>query len=128
MLGGGGMLFHWIAAALMILVALYHSYRGHKSVVAPLLALDTPLMQNPQMRKVIPVAWHMASYFMAAFAAVIVWPNTPAGLILVVGGVWAAMGLYIFVRWRGAHKGGYLVMAAGAFSLLAVFLEISNQG
>ena len=53
-------------------------------MVGPLLALDDPFMQNPRIRKVAGWAWHIASYFMAAFGAVILWPDTPQGLIIAV--------------------------------------------
>ena len=112
------MIWLWLSAAIMVWTAIYHSYRGEKAVIRPLLDLDAPLMQVPHVHKVVRAAWHMASYFMAAFAFVVVWPGTPTGLIAVAGAVWLIFGLYLLVGWRGKHKGAYMLMAAGVFALI----------
>ena len=116
------MIWLWLSAATMVWTAIYHSYRGEKNVVQPLLAIDAPLLQIPHIRKVVRVAWHMASYFMAAFALAMVWPGTPPMLIAAVGVVWFAFGFYLFVGWRGKHKGAYMLMAAGIFAGLGVLM------
>lgn len=115
------MIWLWLSAAIMVWTASYHSWKGEKNVVGPLLALDAPIMQAPHVRRVVRWAWHMASYFMAFFAAVVVWPSTPSGLIITVGAAWLAMGLGIFVAWRGTHRGSYMLMAAGSFAVLGAF-------
>jgi hypothetical protein len=107
-----------LSAVIMVVTALYHSERGEKNVVRPLLALDAPLLQNPHMRRVVRWAWHLGSYFMAAFAPVILWPGTPEGVIVVVGAVWLALGVAICIAWRGTHRGSYMLMAAGVFGLV----------
>ncbi len=109
-----------LSAAMMVVTALYHSARGEKNVVGPLLALDVPLMQNAHIRKVVRWAWHMTSYFMAVFAAVILWPGTPQGLILAVGAAWLTLGIAIGIAWRGRHRGAPMLMAAGLFAILGV--------
>lgn len=109
-----------LSAVMMVVTALYHSVKGEKNVVGPLLGLDAPLMQNPQIRRVVRWAWHMASYFMAVFAAVVLWPGTPRDLIVVVGAAWLAIGLAIFIAWRGRHRGALMLMAAGILAILGV--------
>jgi hypothetical protein len=119
-MGSSGAMIIWLylSAAMMVVTALYHSTRGEKNVIGPLLALDVPLMQNPHVRKVVRWAWHMASYFMAVFAAVILWPGTPEGLIIAVGTAWLAIGIAICTAWRGTHRGSYMLMSAGIFALI----------
>jgi hypothetical protein len=110
----------YLAATMMVVTALYHSERGEKNVIGPLLTLNVPFMQNPHIRKVIRWAWHMASYFMALFAVVVLYPGTPEGLIIAIGTAWLAMGAAIWIAWRGTHRGSYMLMSAGVFALLGV--------
>lgn len=110
----------WLAlsAAMMVVTALYHSGKGEANVVGPLLALDAPLLQSPPVRRVVRWAWHLASYFMALFAAVVLWPGAPRGLIVAVGAAWLLMGVALFVAWRGRHRGSLMLMAAGLLALV----------
>lgn len=110
----------YLSALMMVFTALYHSKRGEQNVVRPLLALDVPLMQNLHIRKVVRWAWHMASYFMAIFAAVILWPGSPNGLIIAVGTAWIVIGVAICVAWRGTHRGSYMLISAGIFAIAGV--------
>ena len=110
----------WLAlsAVTMVTTAVYHSYRGEKYVIQPLLAIDDPVLDRPFMRKVVRAAWHLSSYFMAVFAVVVLWPGAPHGLIMAIGAAWLADGIYIFISWRGRHRGSLMLMAAGIFALL----------
>ncbi len=116
------MMWLYVSAAMMVVTALYHSTRGEKNVIGPLLALDVPLVQDPHIRKVVHWAWHMASYFMAVCAAVIVWPGTPDGVIVAVGAAWLGIGSAMCIAWRGTHRGSYMLLSAGMCALVGVLL------
>lgn len=109
-----------LSATTMAVTAIYHSYAGEKTVVRPLLSLDAPLMAKPVMRQVVRVGWHMGSYFMAACAVVVMWPDTPGGLIIAIGATWVALGFCIFIMRRGRHRGSLMLMAAGILAIVGV--------
>jgi hypothetical protein len=109
-----------LSATTMAATAIYHSYAGEKGIVRPLLSLDAPLMARPAMRQAVRVGWHMGSYFMAVCAVVVLWPDTPGGLIIAIGATWVAIGFYIFSMRRGRHRGSLMLMAAGILAIVGV--------
>jgi len=109
-----------LSATTMAVTAIYHSYAGEKIIVRPLLSLDAPLMARPAMRQAVRVGWHMGSYFMAVCAVVVLWSDTPGGLIIAIGATWVAIGLYIFIMRRGRHRGSLMLMGAGILAIVGV--------
>jgi len=107
-----------LSATTMAVTAIYHSYAGERTMVRPLLALDAPLVARPAMRQAIRVGWHMGSYFMAVCAVVVLWPDTPSGLIIAIGATWVGMGSCIFVMRRGRHRGSLMLMAASILAFV----------
>jgi hypothetical protein len=114
------MTFLWISAVLMIATALTHSILGEKRLIAPLLAIDHPMMQAPLVSDILRGAWHLTSLLMVLNAVAIVWPGAPTGLILVTGGVWLGIGLLDGVLTKGKHVGWPLLALSGLFALLGV--------
>ncbi|WP_428629231.1 hypothetical protein [Sphingopyxis sp.] len=112
------MIWLWLSAAFMVTTAVVHGVLGERRLIGPLLTLDEGIMGFDLARKVFRLAWHALSLLMLVSAASVVWPGTPRGLILLIGGAWAATGLFDAIYTRGRHIGWPLLAASGVFTLL----------
>jgi hypothetical protein len=108
----------WLSAAFMATTALMHSLLGEKRLIRPLLMLDQGIMGVELARKVFHFAWHAMSVLMLVSVALVVWPGTPRGLILLTGCAWTAVGLFDAIYTRGRHIGWPVLTASGVFALL----------
>lgn len=108
----------WLSAACMGTTALVHGALGEKRLIQPLMTLDDGIMGVDLARKVFRFAWHAMSVLMLVSAAVVLWPGTPRGLILLTGAVWTAVGLFDAIYTRGRHIGWPILTASGVFALM----------
>lgn len=108
----------WLSAACMATTALVHGALGEKRLIQPLMMLDDGIMGVDLARKVFRFAWHAMSVLMLVSAAVVLWPGTPRGLILLTGAAWTAVGLFDAVYTRGRHIGWPILTASGVFALM----------
>lgn len=113
------------AAALSVITALAHSVLGEQRLIAPLLASDAPLMQNPLARSVTRFAWHWTSILwvlvaitlsLAAYGTI-----ESTYLLVAIGGAHVVMGLADAILTRGKHIGWPLITLIGALTLLAIY-------
>jgi hypothetical protein len=112
-----------LAALLMALTGLLHSFFGERRLITPLLALDVPMLQKPQTRWVIRLAWHFTSLLML-LTAMTAWraAQSPATadrpLLQTIGAAWLAGGLLDAIGSRGKHIGWPPITLAGLFTLI----------
>lgn len=112
------MIWLYAASALMAITALIHSVAGERQLIVPLLASGLDGVVSTQGRKVLRAAWHLTSVFMLSNAIVVIWPDSPGGLIRVIGGFWLLTGLFSLVSSRGRHVGWPTLSAAGVAALI----------
>jgi hypothetical protein len=110
----------YLSAILMVLTALVHSLLGEKRIIGPFLDSGSAIARNPHSRKVLRSAWHLTSLFMVVTAAVVAWPETPGGLVKLVGGAWLLVGVFSLVTSRGKHPGWPFLSGAGIAAILGV--------
>lgn len=115
------MMWLYLSALAMAVTAVIHSAAGEKMIIAPLLSGGDPTVRHPRKSKIIRSAWHLTSLFMVMTAAVVAWPETPAGLITLIGGLWLLVGVFSLVTSRGKHVGWPTLSASGIFALVGVF-------
>ncbi|WP_422343659.1 hypothetical protein [Parasphingorhabdus sp.] len=48
----------FIAASLIVLLAVFHSVAGHKKLIGPMLQEDTDILSDPTWRAIIVFGWH----------------------------------------------------------------------
>ena len=112
------MIWLWVAAATMIVVAFIHAIIGERRLIGPLLALNSGVMAVPQARQVMRFAWHMTSMLMILCGVVVAWPGTAPTLIAIIGAAWLGAGAFDAVLTRGRHVGWPFLTAAGTFAML----------
>lgn len=112
------MIWLWLSAALMVTTAAVHGFLGEKRLIQPLMMLDQGIMGVDLARRVFRFAWYAMSVLMLVSAAVVVWPGSPRGLILLTGFAWTAVGLFDAVYTRGRHIGWPVLTASGVFAIL----------
>jgi hypothetical protein len=108
----------WLSAAFMAATAVVHGYLGERRLIGPLMTLHHGVMGVDLARKVFRLAWHALSLLMLVSAASVVWPDTPRGLILLIGAAWTGTGLLDAIYTRGRHIGWPFLTASGLFALL----------
>lgn len=106
----------YLSAALMAATAAIHSVVGEKRLIGPLTAPGSVLPGRG--KRVLRVAWHLTSFYMLSNALVVVWPDSPAGLIRVIGVFWLLVGLFSLTSSRGRHVGWPTLTGAGATALI----------
>jgi len=116
------MIFHYIAAGLIIMGAIFHSIRGEKLLIKPTLAVDDPFIQRPMTQAITRFGWHSSSLYMLLTAAIILLPDIPDLLILLTGCLWLILGLTNFVMTKAKHPGGPLLSAIGILILFGYAL------
>lgn len=112
------MIWLWLSAAFMVTTAAVHGFLGEKRLIQPLMMLDQGIMGVDLARRVFRFAWYAMSVLMLVCAAVVIWPGTPRGLILLTGAAWTAVGLFDAVYTRGRHIGWPVLTASGVFAIL----------
>lgn len=114
-----------MAAALCAITAVIHSVLGERRLLAPVLALDSPITQSPSGRAVIRFAWHWTSALWLLVAAVLALSaygriDAPM-LVAAIGAVHLVAGIADGILTRGRHIGWPLITLIGALALLATF-------
>ena len=112
------MIWLWVSALLMTMTAVIHSVAGEKMLIGPILAARQNGISTVRGRKVLRTAWHLTSAFMLTNALVVVWPNTEAGLRVVIGGFWLVGGLFSLISSRGQHVGWPTLTGSGLTALI----------
>ena len=114
------------AAALTVLVTVAaHSYFGEKRLIAPILALDAPLVQRPLARAVLRFAWHFSSV-LGLVIAVLLWrsavhPEFADPVVLIATGAGLLVSGLVDAVWsRFRHIGWPMLTLAGALILLSL--------
>lgn len=117
------MIWLWASAGVMVLTALTHCVVGEKRLITPLLKIEHPFPQAFLARQLIRFAWHLTGGLMPVSAAVMVWPQSPKGLVVFNAVIWLLAGLIDVVITKGQHTGWPLLTIAGTLGLLGVFLS-----
>lgn len=108
----------YLSAAFMVTTAAVHGFLGEKRLIRPLMMLDQGIMGVDLARRVFRFAWYAMSVLMLVSAAVVVWPGSPSGLILLTGIAWTGVGLFDAIYTRGRHIGWPVLTASGIFAIL----------
>jgi predicted anti-sigma-YlaC factor YlaD len=116
------MVLFYVSAILMVATAVIHSVAGEKRIIGPLLARGKDGIPSGQSRRIMRSAWHLTSAFMVTNAAVVAWPGTPNGLIIIIGAFWLLVGAFSLIASRGKHVGWPTLTAAGVTALLGVWI------
>ena len=107
-----------ISAALMVVTACAHSWLGERRLIGPAIAARHGYLGSSLNRQITRYAWHAMSGFVLGLAATVVWPETPRGLVLVVGALWLAIGLAGLAMTRGRHVGWPVISGAGLAAII----------
>ncbi len=115
----------YLAAALVLLVALAHSYLGERYLLAqvfrnkPSAILDSRGFAGRTLR----VAWHITSIAWLGFAALLVLlalgKAPPAAIAAVIGWTFLVHGVVALVASRGNHLSWILFLTVGALAIYA---------
>jgi hypothetical protein len=108
----------WLSAAFMVTTAAIHSVLGYRRLMVPLLRDKTGPLADPLTRRIIRFAWHATSVLMLISAAAVAWPGTPDSLLIIIGAVWLASGLFDAAYTRGRHIAWPALSGAGIFALI----------
>lgn len=108
----------WLSAAFMVTTAAVHSVLGYRRLIQPLLQSGQGLLGDELIRRILRFAWHATAVLMLISAAVVAWPGTPKGLLIVVGGGWLATGLFNAIYTKGRHIAWPALSGAGIFALI----------
>ena len=106
----------------MVVTAFLHSWFGEKRLIRPLLALDSGLLANPRVRRLIRFSWHFTSVLKLLCALVVSWPGTSQIPIAIIGLVWLAVGAYSLISSRGRHVGWLPLTLSGMFAIAGATL------
>lgn len=112
------MIWLWLSAAFMVTTAGVHSVLGYRRLIVPLLRRREGPLSDALTRRIIRFAWHATSVLMLISAAAIAWPETPNGLLIVIGGAWLATGLFNAAYTKGRHIAWPALSGAGIFALI----------
>jgi len=115
------MIWHWISAAVMVVVAVLHSTGGAQSVLEPMLAKGNPLPEMAIAPALLRFCWHALSLLMLFSALVVAWPGTHRIIVIAAGTVWIGMAVADIVTSRFEHPGWVPMGIAGAFALIGAF-------
>jgi hypothetical protein len=118
----------WLAAGLMVVAGIAHSYLGERSFLPRLLALPgLPLLRRDRgfTERVLRVVWHgLSIYWWSAAALLVIVALQPANAFRAIGLVLAATILLtgfacIYCGWR--HPAIPIFLAAAALTAYAVW-------
>ena len=107
----------YLAAALIVFAAVFHSLLGEKKLITPMLAVRDEFIQAPMTQVITRFGWHASSGFFLLTALIIVLPDCPYTLIWATGCLWFALGIVNLIIARAKHPGGYLLSAVGVLIL-----------
>ncbi len=108
----------WLAAAAMTASALTHSFLGEKRLIQPLLRIKRGILGTDLPRRVFRFAWHAMAVLMLLSAITVAWPDTPRGLIVVIGIGWLGTGLVNAACTRGRHIIWPFLAGSGVLALI----------
>ncbi|MFO0723105.1 MAG: DUF3995 domain-containing protein [Myxococcota bacterium] len=110
-----------IAATLLFVLGLAHSYLGERLLIGPLIRRPLWPADSPRGllgQRTLRFAWHLTSVAWWAMAVLLLWPSLGAPLVVgvfaIVSGLIAAFGS------RGAHAAWLVFMLIGALCLANV--------
>jgi hypothetical protein len=116
----------YIAAALVLVVALAHSYLGDRYLLQRLLKRCTipPLLGSSQFAaSTLRVAWHITSVAWLGFAGLLVLlalgRATPWAVSMVIGITFGVHGVVALVASRGKHLSWIFFLAISALAVYA---------
>ncbi|MDJ0641291.1 MAG: hypothetical protein QNJ15_00605 [Erythrobacter sp.] len=115
------MIWHWLSAGVMVIVAILHSTGGANSVLEPMLERGNPLPEMDIAPSLLRFLWHALSGFMVLCAAVVAWPETPRALVILIGLFWIALGLADIATSQFKHPGWIPMGIAGILALIGAY-------
>lgn len=117
----GTSIWLWLSGLVMVVVAVAHSTGGANSVLGPILSQGNPHPDMEIAPALLKYLWHALSAFMVLCAAAVVWPDTPRGLIIVIGLFWIALGLADIATSHFKHPGWIPMGIAGTLALIGAY-------
>ena len=118
--------FFLIAAAVATLVTAFtHSYFGERRLIGPLVRSNAGIMSRALAKQVVRFAWHLTTLLWLGQALLLLRaanaaPPLDRALVIGIGAMYLAAGLFDAVFTRGRHIGWPMLTAIGVFSLLSL--------
>ncbi|MDY7098572.1 MAG: hypothetical protein SXU28_10590 [Pseudomonadota bacterium] len=114
------MIWKYLSAAVLVLVALGNSTGGFREILAPLLGGGATGLtdENAMLMK---VSWHGFSVLVLFNAAVIAWPDTPRSLVIFAGIFWIVFALVDIVTSKFSHPGWIPMGIAGILAIIGAY-------
>ena len=115
----------YVAAALLVALAVGHSVLGERYVLRVILASDQlPVLfgRVSFTRAIVRYAWHILSILALGFAALLVLIALGASrsaLLVAMGATFVVAGLFPLIQTRGRHLAWVLLIGAGALCIVA---------
>ncbi len=110
-----------MSAAVMVITAILHSTGGASSVLGPMLEGGNPHPDMEIAPTLLRYLLHSLSAFMVLSAAAVAWPDTPRGLVVLIGLFWIALGLADIATSHFKHPGWIPMGLAGILALIGVY-------
>jgi hypothetical protein len=118
--------FFLIAAAVATLVTAFtHSFFGERRLIGPLVTSNAGIMSRVLAKQVVRFAWHLTTLLWLGQALLLLRAANAASspdraLVIGIGVVYVAAGLFDAVFTRGKHIGWPMLTAIGLFSLMSL--------
>jgi hypothetical protein len=118
--------FFLIAAAVATLVTAFtHSYFGERRLIGPLVRSNAGIMSRALAKQVVRFAWHLTTLLWLGQALLLLRaanaaPPLDRALVIGIGAMYLAAGLFDAVFTRGRHIGWPMLTAIGLFSLISL--------
>ncbi len=116
------MTLYYIAAGLIVFLAIFHSWGGEDKLIKPTLAVDDEFIKLPMTQAITRFGWHSTSLFMLFTAFSLIHPDVPEFMKLMVGAVWLILGITNLIMTKAKHPGGPLLSIIGVLSILGYIL------
>jgi len=116
------MILYYSAAILIVVTAIFHSWRGEKLLIIPTLNVDDPFIKRDMTQAITRFAWHAASLFMLLSALLLVYPNMPEAIKCITGILWLVLGVANLIMTKAKHPGGTLLSVIAILILCGYFL------
>jgi hypothetical protein len=108
---------HYLAAAIILTVLVWHSAAGGKPHAIRVFAAERAAGRNSISERGHNIIWFSTVGFLIGSAIVLLLPSAPTSIEIAIGAVFIAVSLFDLVIQRGKKSGGYFAAIVGALIL-----------
>ncbi|MEM8919447.1 MAG: hypothetical protein AAGE37_11360 [Pseudomonadota bacterium] len=117
----------FVAAGIIAIVALYHSFAGQRVLVGPLLSERTEITADPTFRAIILFGWHSTTALMllAALYLVLVASGLAASNVIqiaAIGLTFVGLGIANAIMAKFQHPGWIMLSSIGLITLSSLIV------